>query len=169
MPVRCPACHCWRRRSDSACRGCAYYARRARERAAGRRCPDCWDLLPDDAGSRCEPCRVARIEPDRRRKKAIAAARFPPRVREQLAARLAAGEHLTDVCADLDVTQQRVHGWRYRDEAWAERLDEALMAGRDPELEHGTHGAYRHGRCRCPECREARNAPPVWWRQRTRA
>lgn len=30
-------------------------------------------------------------------------------------------------------------------------LDAALMAGRDPDLAHGTPGAWRAG-CRCPDC-----------------
>ncbi|MBW1597247.1 hypothetical protein [Streptomyces sp. JJ38] len=41
------------------------------------------------------------------------------------------------------------------------------MAGRDPELAHGSKSAYRFGHCRCPECREAKAAPPLPWRQRS--
>lgn len=87
-----------------------------------------------------------------------------------LTARLAAGEHLSEVCRALDLTTQQVHGWKRYDEGWAESLDSSLLAGRDPELSHGSHAAYRWGRCRCPECREYKLALDSWqWRRPTAA
>lgn len=162
--TRCPSCHCWRGPSQR-CSGCDYYDRRSRERTTGRRCHHCYTLLPDDTHSRCTTCRDRRRTPDWEYRKELAAARFPAPVRQQLLDRLTAGERLSDVCADLEVTQQRVHGWAAYDDGWQHALDQALMAGRDPELPHGTHHAYRHHRCRCPECREAKAAPPQPWRQ----
>lgn len=167
MPAsRCPGCNCWR--SEGPCKGCAYWARRARERREGLRCHHCCVLL-SEAGSRCGPCRGLRRGPDHARRQELAHVLFPQRVRDQLLARLASGEHLTDVCADLDITSNRVHGFTAYHSGWADALDGALMAGRDPELDHGTVKGYRHQRCRCPECREAKSAPPVSWRRRTPA
>ncbi|MFG2734351.1 hypothetical protein ACGFX7_05970 [Streptomyces harbinensis] len=166
-PLRCQHCNCWRRAAGGPCRGCAYWARRAEERRAGRRCHHCGTLLPAETHSRCDTCRELRRRPDWEHRREQATAAFPAAVRARLIARLTAGEHLAEVCQDLGITQQRVHGYRAYAPDWSEDLDAALLAGRDPELDHGTVGAYRHGRCRCPECREAKASPPLWWRQRS--
>lgn len=163
---RCPACGCWRT-EGLPCGGCLYLTRRARERVDGRRCRNCNTLLPDGhTASRCDACWAARSAEDFEYKKRAAAKRFPPAVRRALTARVAAGEPLTDVCASLETTQQQAHGFKMYDPEWAEELDGALLAGRDPELAHGTAGAYRHGRCRCPECREYKLGHDSWqWRR----
>lgn len=66
---------------------------------------------------------------------------------------LAAGHALRITCDRLGVTTQAVHGRAQWDPEWSTALDAALMAGRDPDLPHGTHKAYRQ-HCRCPECRD---------------
>ncbi|MFC9233619.1 hypothetical protein ACFTZI_32470 [Streptomyces decoyicus] len=162
---RCVACGCWRAYDLKTC-GCAYWAQRALERAEGRRCRECSTLLPEDHGySRCDPCHAARSDRDFEYRRRSSAARFPAGVRRLLVVRVAAGEHLTDVCADLGATQQQVHGYKTYSAEWAEALDQALMAGRDPKLDHGSMNAYRHGRCRCPECREYKLNHDGWWRR----
>lgn len=108
--------------------------------------------------ARCERCRQARQPSDRQRRYDIAGNLFPTHARSLLLARVAAGENLADVCRDLGITQARVRGWAAFDPDWEQRLDVALTAGRDPDLDHGTINAYRWGRCRCPECRQARAA-----------
>lgn len=168
MPAtsRCPDCNCWRTPDGRPCRGCAYWTRRAHERSAGRRCHDCATLIPPDTLSRCTPCRTTRQGPDRDHRRQLAAAKFSEVTRKLLLARLADGEHLSEVLTDLELTPQQVYGWRAFDPAWADALDGALMSGRDPALQHGTVMTYRHGHCRCPECKEAKRRPPLWWRQR---
>ena len=69
---------------------------------------------------------------------------------------LADGYPLRAAAELAGVTVQAIHGRRVWDAEWAQRVDAALMEGRDPSLRHGTEGAYGDG-CRCPECREAHN------------
>lgn len=164
---RCTACNCWRSPTKSPCAGCVYWTRRAAERAQGRRCRNCGDLLGDDRHGRCQLCRARRRAPDFERKAAIARAVFPSTDQGVVLERLAGGDSIIDVAADLRTTYQRIHGYRAYDPAWGDRLDAALMAGRDPKISHGTQGGHRRG-CRCPECREAKKAPPAPWRQRPR-
>ena len=51
----------------------------------------------------------------------------------------------------------RVHRYRAYDPQWAIDVDQALMDGRDPNVPHGTANGYRWHKCRCPECRTAKN------------
>ncbi|WP_331726376.1 type I-E CRISPR-associated protein Cse1/CasA [Streptomyces sp. NBC_00470] len=123
----------------------------------GRHCHHCGTLLPPDGTrSRCADCLLKRSSADFVYRKEIADAIFPESKRTALLERLSRGELLPDVCDDLDLTPNRIHGYAAYDATWRERLDSALMAGRDPDLDHGTESAYRHGACRCPECRTAR-------------
>lgn len=71
------------------------------------------------------------------------------------------GATYTDALAQTGLTTPAITGRRQTDPDYAERLDAALMQGRDRTAgayEHGTLMGYTHGRCRCPECRKARNA-----------
>ncbi|MFC8454405.1 hypothetical protein [Kitasatospora sp. NPDC057223] len=47
---------------------------------------------------------------------------------------------------------------RRRDETWHRDIDAALPTGRNPDLAHGTEGAWKGG-CRCPDCRTAHHGP----------
>ncbi|MCB5181511.1 type I-E CRISPR-associated protein Cse1/CasA [Streptomyces antimicrobicus] len=121
-----------------------------------RRCINCGQPLPHtSAHTRCDDCRAARVGQDWLYRKEIAEAIFPPAKREELLRRLADGQPLADACTALDLTPHRVHGYSAYSDTWRAELDQALTAGRDPQLNHGTESAYRHGGCRCPDCREA--------------
>ncbi|MCK2240935.1 MULTISPECIES: AlpA family transcriptional regulator [unclassified Crossiella] len=109
---------------------------------AGCDCPDCTQAHTDDT-------RIWRRD----------RARIPEEMREAILADIAAGGRITSVAAEYGLTQQALHGQGRVDEQWRDDLDEALRAGRDPGLIHGTAGAWRHGQCRCPDCREAQHGP----------
>jgi hypothetical protein len=164
---RCPGCGCWRAYDLATCSGCLYLARRARERGAGRRCNGCHALLSDgQALSRCDTCQEARGAEDFDYRRRQAAERFPTAVRRLLLARLREGEGLSQACRSLELSTQQVHGFKVFDGEWAEALDAALLAGRNVSLVHGTFTAYRHGGCRCPECREYKLVNDSWgWRR----
>lgn len=55
----------------------------------------------------------------------------------------------------LGLTTQRVAAAIGRDPRLRAEIDEALMQGRDPTVQHGRRLAYRRG-CWCPECRRTR-------------
>jgi hypothetical protein len=164
---RCPGCGCWRAYDLTTCSGCLYLVRRARERGTGRRCNRCSTPLPEgQILSRCDTCQEARAAEDFDYRRRQAAERFPAVVRRLLLARLREGEGLSQSCRSLELSTQQVHGFKVFDAEWAEALDAALLAGRDPGLEHGTFNAYRHGGCRCPECREYKLGHDSWgWRR----
>jgi len=58
----------------------------------------------------------------------------------------------------LGLTTQKVAAAIWRDPALRAELDQALMQGRDPKIQHGRRLAYREG-CWCPECRTAQLGP----------
>lgn len=124
--------------------------------SASHRCHHCHRPVAGTA-SRCASCRSLRRTPDRAYRREIADALFPPAARAALLGRIASGEHISDVCADLGISVHRARSYAAYAPAWGRALDLALTAGRDPDLDHGTAMAYRHGRCRCPECRTAKN------------
>ena len=72
----------------------------------------------------------------------------------QLLAGAKAGSKFSMVTAGLGLTTQRVASAIGRDPVLRTQLDDALMLGRDPAIQHGRRLAYRDG-CWCPECRRA--------------
>ena len=72
--------------------------------------------------------------------------------------RIAAGQHLSEVLADMGLSHQQL--WKRARQApeWGAELDRLLTLWRDPELRHGTVRAYRVHGCRGPEWREAKAA-----------
>jgi hypothetical protein len=72
----------------------------------------------------------------------------------QLLAGARAGGKFSIVTATLGLTTQRVASAIGRDPVLRTQLDDALMEGRDPTIQHGRRLAYRGG-CWCPECRRA--------------
>jgi hypothetical protein len=72
----------------------------------------------------------------------------------QLLAGARAGGKFSIVAAALGLTTQRVASAIGRDPVLRTQLDDALMEGRDPTIQHGRRLAYRGG-CWCPECRRA--------------
>lgn len=108
-------------------------------------------------GCDCDPCTVAHNADTTTWRRQKARERLDP-IRTALIHRVAAGVPLTQACTELEVSVVAVHGRAQWDPQWSQDLDAALMVGRDPGLDHGTEGAYRRGKCRCPECREGHNA-----------
>lgn len=86
--------------------------------------------------------------------------RFPESARNELLKRLAHGESFQQACLALGVTRKSVYNWAMWDATWESVLDEALIAGRDRDLDHGTPDAYRTG-CICPPCRTSRGTPRI--------
>ncbi len=72
----------------------------------------------------------------------------------ELLAGARAGGKFSLVTAGLGITTQRVASAIGRDPVLRTQLDDALMLGRDPAIQHGRRLAYRDG-CWCPECRRA--------------
>jgi len=65
-----------------------------------------------------------------------------------------AGQKFTIVTNRVGLTTQKVASAIWRDPLLRTQLDDALMQGRDPKIQHGRRLAYRRG-CWCPECRRA--------------
>jgi hypothetical protein len=154
--VPCPRCRCWRSPDPGRpCKGCVRLDGWAAEVGPGRhRCNGCGTPIAAEH-SWCTKCRSKRTPYDAAYRRRRAEALFPADVRAAVLEELADGLELREVCDAHNVTPQRVFAWRRFEPEWSARLDAALMAGRDPSLDHGTPRAFRHGRCRCPECRVA--------------
>lgn len=76
---------------------------------------------------------------------------------DRLCELVASGLSYQESLLEMGVTAQATSGHRRRDPDFAASLDAALMAGRDPNLAHGTPSAWK-ARCRCPECRAHHDA-----------
>jgi len=72
----------------------------------------------------------------------------------ELIDRARVGDKFSSVTTRLGLTTQRVASAIRRDPILRAELDDALMQGRDPKIQHGRRLAYREG-CWCPECRRA--------------
>ncbi|WP_100445294.1 hypothetical protein [Glycomyces xiaoerkulensis] len=71
---------------------------------------------------------------------------------------IAAGIPLKQAVEWYGLTLRGVHNRARWDAEWSERLDASLLAGRDPDLEHGRDPTYKRFGCRCPDCRDAHRA-----------
>lgn len=65
---------------------------------------------------------------------------------------LASGRSPAQMSAMTGVSHQLMFGLARHNPTWADQLEDALIQGRNPALEHGMREAYRHG-CRCGQCR----------------
>lgn len=89
-------------------------------------------------------------------RRARAAKRFGPAQRAHIIREITGGRAIGEVAAALGLHTASITNYARRvDPAWGEELDAALMAGRDPNIPHGTTYSYRVRRCRCPVCRRA--------------
>lgn len=122
-----------------------------------RECHDCGHYTRTRY-SRCDDCRRKRLRSDRRRRHAISRALFPRVLREAVLRELRAGGPLGQVCEVLRIAPAQLHGFARINPWFRAELDEALRAGRDPELDHGSESAYRIHGCRCPDCRKGKAA-----------
>lgn len=113
------------------------------------------------AGDRSARARAAKAAADRRWRRLRADDPddpLGPRRREEVLLRIAAGQHLSEVLADMGLSQQQLWKRARQVPEWGAELDRLLTLWRDPELRHGTVRAYRVYGCRCPECRAAKAA-----------
>lgn len=113
------------------------------------------------AGDRSARARAAKAADDRRWRRLRADDPddpLGPRRREEVLLRIAAGQHLREVLADMGLSHQQLWKRARQVPEWGAELDRLLTLWRDPELRHGTVRAYRVHGCRCPECREAKAA-----------
>lgn len=100
-----------------------------------------------DAGCDCPDCRRANTQ---EKKPTLPLTQVAVELQPVLDA-LAAGAGYAEALATHGYSRQRITALR-RWPVVTQALDTALMAGRDPDLDHGTPGAWRAG-CRCPDCR----------------
>ncbi|SIO86456.1 hypothetical protein [Nocardiopsis sp. JB363] len=133
-------------------------ALKAAERLAkkdGHRCHDCGHKFARLKMSRCPACLDKRSDQEAALRERHSHQALPTLVQDRLLKQLAAGEDPVQVCAELNITTQRIYHHRLYDPAWEQALDEALTAGRAAGLEHGHSSTYKWDRCRCPECKAA--------------
>jgi hypothetical protein len=64
-----------------------------------------------------------------------------------------AGKPFDTAIRDFGLTANQVWGLTKTDKDWATALEDALMATRRDDFQHGTNAAYVRG-CVCWECRE---------------
>ncbi|MGV9386153.1 hypothetical protein ACWDRB_60840 [Nonomuraea sp. NPDC003707] len=77
---------------------------------------------------------------------------FPAHMREHVLAAVSAGVPLDTAMEEHDLPDEVAYGRARRDPAFRDRLCQALMDGRNPDLTHGRCATYTRDRCRCPEC-----------------
>lgn len=107
-------------------------------------------------GCRCDQCSRAHLDDQATYIHDTAMRRWIP-LGPALCALLESGYIYRDALIQVGVTAQAVTAHRRRDPQFSARLDQALIAGRDDRLEHGTPSAWRSG-CRCPDCRDYHEA-----------
>ena len=108
-------------------------------------------------GCTCADCRDAHREDwNGSRSRASAAAReeFWAGRLELLLAALSSGVSYREAITAAGVSPTQIAIRRRDSAAFGERLDAALMAGRNPDVDHGTYRGYKAAGCRCPDCRE---------------
>lgn len=79
-------------------------------------------------------------------------AEFNAGMRAHVLRAVATGTPLTDAMAEFELPHEVAYGRARWDEEFRNALYSALMAGRDPNLRHGSAWTYEHHGCRCPEC-----------------
>ena len=129
----------------------------ARPRGVAHGTDECWR-----AGCTHQDCRDAHRAAIETRRDTHRESVFPPGTRQRLLTLIADGVAFDDAVDEVGVTGYVVWGRALKHPDFRAALDDALTAGRDPSLPHGTAAAYRRGKCKCPDCRDARrrhNAP----------
>jgi hypothetical protein len=77
----------------------------------------------------------------------------PGRRTQRLLDTIYSGQPFRPVIRDLGLTSNQVWGLTKTDPEWSEKLEDALMATRRDDLQHGTNAAYVAG-CVCKACRD---------------
>lgn len=106
-------------------------------------------------GCRCSDCLAAHNAESRDLRRHAADRALPPAARRRILAAVRRGRSMTQAADAAGVTAQAIWGRARVDAGWRDQLNQALVAGRDPEVPHGTLSGWRWYRCRCPECRAA--------------
>ena len=153
--IHCPECGGWRGRDAVECAGCLSLAERASDVPWDERCKGCGKRAREGK-SRCAVCQEVHVHLSAVRRQRSLRRVLHPELRQKLLKALREGGSMPEVARELGTSQQRVWAAAQRWEWWREELDAALMDGRPGGVEHGTVWAYKRGRCRCPECREAK-------------
>lgn len=83
----------------------------------------------------------------------ISDAIFTDVMRACVLAAVRAGVPLVGAMEVYGLAAEIAYGRARWDAEWEKLLHDAQMAGRDPEIDHGTAKGYRLCRTRCPECR----------------
>ncbi|GIH70359.1 hypothetical protein [Sphaerimonospora thailandensis] len=105
-------------------------------------------------GERDDAARNGHNAAERERRAQAADAKVRP-VWRGILSQVREGVHIGDAAKRAGVTLHAVYGHAARDVRRQRALDAALMAGRDPDISHGTNHSYRVHKCRCPECKVA--------------
>jgi hypothetical protein len=128
-----------------------------------KKCHDCCDFT-HTSYSRCDACRKKRKPQDRKRTRKIARAVFPIDLRKRVLAMVSKGRTFREIEGILGVPGPQIHSFARKNPLFRRELDDALLKGRDPKLEHGSATPYRNHGCRCPECRQAKAKAGHWAR-----
>jgi hypothetical protein len=89
-------------------------------------------------GCDCDRCREARKDAARARFRRKAQERLPAEVRKQFLDAITAGTPFKTAIRDFGLTANQVWGLTKTDEDWATALEDALIAVRRDDLQHGT-------------------------------
>lgn len=108
---------------------------------------------------RCEVCRWDHAREAReRRQAAIESGPLSFETRREIVAQLWGGVALDTVAEDAGVTVRQLWSIGAAFPEFVDAMDQALLATRDPDIDHGTGYSYRTYGCRCPECRAGKAA-----------
>jgi len=89
-------------------------------------------------------------------RRAAAEQAFPSETRARVLRWLRRGKSPNWTARKVEISPQRIWHYARTHPQFARDLDEALTAGRDPSLRHGTEYTYAALGCRCPDCRRAK-------------
>lgn len=106
-------------------------------------------------GARDDEARAAHTDASREWRRQVGDAIFTPGVRTLLLDAVADRVPLAQVADALGISYQAVHGYAARYPEFADALDQACRDAAPLDTRHGTPGGYRHGGCRCRDCRAA--------------
>jgi hypothetical protein len=102
---------------------------------------------------RLRRCRDAQNDAARARFRRKAQERLTAEVRQRLLDALYSRQPFRTALRELGLTSNQVWGLTKTDDEWSVALDDALMATRPNDRQHGTNAAYMAG-CVCKERRE---------------
>lgn len=111
---------------------------------------ECWR-----AGCARPECLAAHNADARRRRKRRRVEKFSLAARQTVLDEVAGGASVSEAAEGVNLGVFDIFGAARAEPEFREALDDALMTGRDPTLDHGRARLYSKGMCKCPECRRA--------------